>query len=299
MSAAEDFSYLQGVVAPVRITEGITNRQMSILLKEASVEMDDVIAKYAGSGSTIVQMRAKELGALKIGIDQISTELWTQTGKLTEVGMFAQAQLAVEQALDRDLIGGMPGQAIAQYARGQHLSASAGIRAVLSRRTGGFMLADSIYAGGQKTTKAVGRIVEKALIKQTSARDLSKQVRGHFRPDVPGGTSYASFRLARTEINNAHHATSISQGEARPWVLGYEWNLSRSHPRPDPCDVLANADNFGLGAGVYSKGNAPDRPHPQCLCYLTHQTEDADALVSQLANGNYDEWMTDRGVTCR
>lgn len=34
------------------------------------------------------------------------------------------------------------------------------------------------------------------------------------------------------------------------------------------CDLLAEADCYGLGPGVYDPRQAPGKPHPRCLCYL-------------------------------
>lgn len=298
MSAAEDFGYLQGFVSPVRITEGITGRQMSTILKEASAEASAFISATVDSTSFSTMTRSRQLAAIRAGIDPISTELWTGVGKMTEVGMFTQAQLAADQALDRDFFLGMPGKAITQYARVMHIDAAAGIQSVLSRHTEGYTLAERIYANGQLTTRQVGRIVDRGLVLQRSAAEIAGQVRGFYRPDVPGGASYAAMRLARTEINNAHHSTTIRMGAQRPWVLGYKWNLSRSHPRPDPCDELATRDDSGLGPGVYKKNDVPSRPHPQCLCYLTHFQEDEEQFMNNILAGDYDNWLEQRGVKC-
>lgn len=298
MTVAEDYSYLQGLVHPTRITEGITNRQMAVLLKEASAEAEKTILSLVGDDSFTSQTRLRQIAAIRAGIDPISTELWSKTGKMTEVGMFTQAQLAADQAMDRDFFLGMPGSAITQYARQMHIEASAGIQSVLSRRTNGYTLADRIYANGKATTAQVGRIVDRGLVLQKSAAQIAREVKGYYRPDVPGGASYAAKRLARTEINNAHHHTTIRMSDQRPWVQGYHWNLSRSHPRPDPCDELATADDYRMGPGNYPKGSAPDRPHPQCLCYLTHVQEDEEEFINKLASGQYDSWLEERGVHC-
>lgn len=289
---------MQGVVAPARLTDGITNREMSKLLKEAAQEAENTITDLLASESFTSQTRLRQIAAIRAGIQPISTELWNRTGKITEVGMFQQAQLAADQAMDRDFFLGMPGLAITQYARQMHIDAAAGIESVLSRRTNGYVLADRIYANGKATTAQVGRIVDRGLVLQKSAREIAKEVKGYYHPSVPGGASYASMRLARTEINNAHHHTTIRMSEQRPWVTGYEWNLSRSHPKPDPCNELAEADDYGLGPGRYTKGNAPDRPHPQCLCFLTHIQEDDDAFIDGLTSGKYDSWLEERKVAC-
>ncbi|MEM2566940.1 MAG: hypothetical protein QXH20_00490 [Candidatus Bathyarchaeia archaeon] len=74
--------------------------------------------------------------------------------------------------------------------------------------------------------------------------------------------------IAQTELANAFHLTQIKATEEDDDVIGYQWRLSFSHPRPDICDVYATMD-YGLGKGVFPKTKVPRRkPHPHCLCYL-------------------------------
>ena len=74
--------------------------------------------------------------------------------------------------------------------------------------------------------------------------------------------------IAQTETANAFHEAQILVTEKDENIIGYRWRLSRSHPRPDVCDLYANV-NFGLGRGVWPKDKVPRiKPHPHCLCYL-------------------------------
>lgn len=286
-----------GQTQPLRITDGITHRQLSKRLKEAAAEAQQRINANLAKGTFSGQVRAAQLQKAMVGMQSVSTTLWNGVGEITKAGMYVQAQLAADQSLDMDFFTGMPSGAVLQLAQGLHYDAGQAVNDIISRRTDGFKLADRIYAHGQVTTRQVGAIVERGLAQQLSAREIAKEVRGHFDPNVPGGTSYAAMRLARTEINNAHHTTSIRLSDSKPWVIGYKWNLSESHPRPDPCDEYAH-HNEGLGEGVFSKGNAPAKPHPQCLCYLTHVLPDDDEFINSLVDGHYDEYMQSRGVTC-
>lgn len=297
---ADDLAKLYGQTQPFILTEKFTHRDLARILKDASKEAEQRIQSLITSGKLGAGLRAEQLRAVREVIDPLSTQLWTQVGQVTELGMFAQAKLAADQALDRDWLNGMPGQAVMQYANQIHYDANVVVHGLVSRRAEGFQhtLSERIYANGKRTTTAVGKIVDRALVQQLSARELARSVRSHFRPDVPGGTSYAAMRLARTEINNAHHFTTIKLSEDRPWVLGYKWNLSSSHPRPDPCDDLAKNDHDGMGPGVFAKGNAPGRPHPNCLCYLTHIQEPVEQFIKNMQTGQYDEWLTDRNVRC-
>jgi hypothetical protein len=295
-TAAEKLANTWGLVTPQKITEGITHRQLAIILKEAAADAEKQIARNIPMlGSVSANVTQVQLQAATAGISNISTELWLKTGKITQAGMYQAAQAAADQAIDLDMILGMPGKGILQYAQQVHFEAAQSVESLISRHTEGFKLADRIYAHGKVTTKQVGRIVDKGLALQKSAKQIAAEVKGHFSPTVPGGTSYAAIRLARTEINNAHHSTTRRLAADRPWVLAMKWNLSKSHPKPDPCDAYA-AHNEGLGEGVFE--DPPDKPHPQCLCWLTHVAEDPEVFMDKLAQGQYDDWLEGKNVTC-
>ena len=80
---------------------------------------------------------------------------------------------------------------------------------------------------------------------------------------------YHSLVIARTEANNAFLAGHVEQAKASDWVIGVKWNLSASHRTECECEELASRDRYGLGPGVYPPDRVPDRPHPNCFCYMT------------------------------
>jgi len=287
-----------GLIEPARITEEITKRGIAKVLKEAAAEAEKMITFNLEKGTFSGKVRAAQLRAATAGMGQLSTELWSQVGRATRGGMYQAAELAADQALDRDFFLGMPGRGVMQMADYTHFIGAQVVDDLISRHSSGFALADRIYANGKVTTKTVGRIVDRGLATGLSAKEIAKKVKGYYRPDVPGGASYAAMRLGRTEINNAHHHTSIAISKDRPWITAFKWNLSRSHPKPDPCDALATNDQDDMGPGVYAKDHAPDKPHPQCLCYLTHVTEDEDEFMDKLVRGDYDDHLSRAGVVC-
>lgn len=296
-TASEVLAYSQGLAQVQRITEGITGRQVATVLKDAAKEAEALIAKNL-AGGVGNQVRAAQLRAAMKGIGVISTELWTGVGKITKVGMFEAAQLAADQAIDRDFLLGMPGLAIIQYAEQIHFEARHVVEDLVSRRTAGFQLQERIYANGRLSVKQAAEVVERGLALQMSAKEIASRVKHLYDPSVPGGTSYAAMRLGRTEINNAHHETSIRMSKDRPWVVGYKWNLSGSHPRPDACNDYAERDHSGLGRGVFSKATVPSKPHPMCLCYLTHIQKPPKEFMDDLVDGQYDDWLDSKHVGC-
>lgn len=51
-----------------------------------------------------------------------------------------------------------------------------------------------------------------------------------------------------------------------PLIRAVKWELSPTHDHTDECDLLADADWYGLGRGVYPVGRVPAPPHPFDAC---------------------------------
>jgi hypothetical protein len=294
---ADDLAKLYAQTQPIAVTEGITRKQLARILNDAADEAGRLADFYVGSGTAPASLTAARYKSMQAGLGGISAQMWAQTGRITQAGMYAQAQLAADQALDLDMFSGFPAKAIQEMTQALHFEAAQAVDDIISHRTNGHKLSDRIYANAKVSHKQVGAIVDRHLALQSSAKSLARDVRKFYKPSVPGGSSYASMRLARTEINNAHHDTSIRLAADKPWVLGFKWNLSGSHPKPDQCNDYADRDD-GQGKGVFSKGDVPGKPHPQCLCYLTHLMEDDEAVQQKIMDGSYDDYLNSRGVFC-
>lgn len=294
---AEQLAEAHGLKQPLRITEGITNGEMASILEDAGKNAEVLMQKNLLRAGVGAKMSAAQMKAAMSGMGQLSADMWKEIAASTRSGIYASASLAADQAMDRMFLVGMPFKAIQMYEEEFYFNAFQGAEDIISRRTNGFTLSERIYRNGQIGTMQAGRIVEQGLALQQSARQIAGRVRGLYDPSVPGGQSYAAMRLGRTEINNAHHDTTIRLSEKQPWVLAYKWNLSGSHPKTDICNDLADRDN-GMGPGVYPKGDAPDKPHPQCLCYLSIVQEDPKDFTKKLIDGNYDGHLSEMGVHC-
>jgi hypothetical protein len=77
---------------------------------------------------------------------------------------------------------------------------------------------------------------------------------------------YQARVIARTETVEAFRDVYKETTAKQPYVVGYRWQLSGGHPRPDVCDTYAHQDIDGLGPGGYLPGNIPGTPHPHDLC---------------------------------
>lgn len=78
---------------------------------------------------------------------------------------------------------------------------------------------------------------------------------------------YLSNRIAQTELHRAYTDRTAVEIMADPKLDYVKIELSVTHPRPDICDLIAEADYYGMGPGVYPKAEAPKPPfHPFCRC---------------------------------
>lgn len=128
-----------------------------------------------------------------------------------------------------------------------------------------------------------------------TAREIGQEVKSLIRPDVKGGVAFAAQRLGRTEVNNSYHAAAIVANADKPWVSGMHWHLSGSHPTKDICDLLAHEDRFDLGSGIFPPGQVPNKPHPQCLCYIVPAIPSEDDFLDSLLAGEYDDFLQEEG----
>lgn len=147
------------------------------------------------------------------------------------------------------------------------------------------VFSDRIWRLNRIAKSGINDILSTGVVKGTSAVEISKQLKQYLldpeitpnvswttavKPSVRGkGTiHYNALRLARTEINNSYRETLIEANKENPITLGIRWNLSKSHPVKDICDIWAESDLYGLGAGIYPPHASPI-DHPNGLCYIT------------------------------
>lgn len=143
---------------------------------------------------------------------------------------------------------------------------------------------DRVWKNTRHAKNSINLILSAGIARGQSAGSMSKELKrflvdyklkpGETWHDIKnsvtkrGSLNYNAKRLAITEINNSYRETQILHSKKSPIVLGLKWNLASSHPIPDVCDVYAEQDLFGLGAGVYQGGAVPI-DHPRGFCFLT------------------------------
>jgi hypothetical protein len=297
MSTPAEQRIAQNAYAEMLRSTRIADREMAAALRDAAREAERIIASSIDD-SVSAQVRRAQFNQSAQALREAQAEMWGTATRATQAAIdrssAAAARTNVEllQILERAVPG-----------RGQELMASlqAATRthteALRSRLIHNRRLSDQVWKTSALANRWVDRKVNRGLALGKSAREIASDVRHMIRPDTPGGVSYAAKRLARTEINNAYHTTQVLTAQELPWTEGMKWNLSGSHPKPDICDDFADADDYRLGAGVYPPNAVPEKPHPNCLCYVVTEVQRTDVFINNLLQGGFDDWLMGQGMT--
>lgn len=178
---------------------------------------------------------------------------------------------------------------VKNYLQIEENSARTGVQAAIARMVGSDIpLSRRVYNSNALANRWIQREVTIGILRGDSPKEIAASVRKHIRPDVPGGVSYAALRLARTEINNAFHATTIALAKDRPWVESMAWNLSHAHTettngRREICEIYASKE--------WKVEDVPRKPHPMCRCFVTPVLETPDVFIRHLTAGQYRDWI--------
>jgi hypothetical protein len=176
-----------------------------------------------------------------------------------------------------------------QYADSLRQTARRNIEAVVTRVIESEKpLSGRVYKTRALANGQVSTVINNALARGDSARNLARDVKSLIRPDVPGGVSYATMRLGRTELNNAFHAQSIHDAQEVPWVLEAEWHLSKVH-EDDPGDLC----EFYAEKRIFPKEKIPEKPHPNCRCFITEVHMPYDQFENSLVQGHFNTYLDD------
>lgn len=269
----------------------MTIAEMNQMLADGAAEAERLIPKLIEKHTTGGAIKAAQLALVKHELKAAQAALWGDLGRSLRLGVEGAAlQAASSPAGALWAYLGKHGVDIPQLRAAQVATAKAGIAAMLAKSANGIPLARSVYKAQQLAQGLVDRKVAQGLLLGNNAKAIAKSVKDMIRPDVAGGVSYAAHRLARTEINNAYKTAQEQRHQDEPWVKGMLWNLSRTHPKPDECNTYAQQDLHGLGHGVYPVGQRP-RSHPNCLCYLTPESDDEEEFEENFFAGKYNAYI--------
>lgn len=177
---------------------------------------------------------------------------------------------------------------LAGYIRGARVGAINNVQHSINSLTkSDHPLSVRVYRAEKLANNWVKNQVAAGIASGTDPRKIAIVVKNSIRPSTPGGVSYAAMRLARTEVNNAFHATSISIAEDRPWVKGMKWNRSKVYNPKSTCICQRLANQ------IFTVSQVPAKPHPQCRCFVTPEVEAWDSFLRHLTAGQYRSWLSD------
>lgn len=266
------------------------DREIYFLLRRTAGSIDETIQAIVGTGIGSA-VRADQMEMVRRVAEEQMALMMREAGFTIEASKHEAAAAAVNSSLAYDKVladaANIPADVFEMYRRSALETARFGLEAARERLLGAsyIPLSEQVYRTTALASGTIDRLIDTSLAKGLNARELASAVRGHIRPDVPGGVSHAAIRLARTEINNAFHATQIQKARTSPWVLGVEWNLSGSHYDTGcVCPTFASDKHTDdLPAGVFPKNEVPRKPHPNCLCYTTSYIPDPDEMIDIVA----------------
>jgi len=274
-------------------TQNLAARTILRSIGRAHWDMIRMLRTLDDRGSISDLVRAEQLRTIQRAMMLEQARLWESLGDVITARRLEAAASAVQlgSAID-DVLFAATGREEDARALKRSLMASAEqtINVAVARiTTSALPLAQRLYQSRVWADGRVQRMINSALLRGLSAKEFAAEARGWFRPDTPGGVRYAAMRLARTEINNAFHATSVMQAQEKPWISSVKWHLSRSHPKADDCDKIAKGGP--KGDGVYPKLDVPRKPHPQCFCFITPVSPSEDEFLDNLVSGKYNDYI--------
>lgn len=287
-------------IATFARTSRSTDRDILDLLNSAAEETRERIAALAKDEKIGAKARAAQERILLNSLYNEIRALWEGIGYLTIVGEDNAAKAAIDSMdfLSKNLWRrtGAEGDLVRRQLRE---AGRAGVDSLISREENVRALSSAVYKNIAFSNNLIARRIQINLLRGVSAKEFADDIAKLIRPDVRGGVSYAAFRLARTEINNAFHITTIRYTREQPWVTGYRWNLSATHRSrtrggTDVCDDYASDDHDGLGAGLFKKSTVPSKPHPHCLCFVTPEVMDSESFRRNYRSGTFNRYLDAR-----
>ena len=162
---------------------------------------------------------------------------------------------------------------------------------------GNWSLSSAIWGTNKKIQQDCQNIVARGIAANKGVYEVAKDLEAYVNPsarktyrwarDYPGSTKvidYNASRLARTMMSHAYQEAFERSTEKDPWVEAYQWNTGHNNRVCQLCIEREENDSYGLGPGVYPKGEVPlDHPNGQCFLTIV-QTKNTNDVVNDLAN---------------
>jgi hypothetical protein len=269
-------------------------RRILAALQSSSRRIESELNRLARRNGIGASVRRDQLAFTQAALHRESANLFRQIGLEVEAGRADAAAAAVDSLYpSRWLAQVMPTEDLDYLMRSAKETAVRGLATAEARMNlSRIPLSERVWKTQSLVSGKMDSIINDALLRGASARELAGDVMRYVRPSTPGGVRYAANRLARTELNNAFHATQVQEGIKTPWTTALRWNLSGSHPKPDECNEYAEDTHIPNGqAGVWRPEDVPPKPHPNCLCFTTPVMVGRDQFVNSFLSGDYDSFI--------
>jgi hypothetical protein len=136
----------------------------------------------------------------------------------------------------------------------------------------GLVLSDRVWNVSGDIRDEMSKTLRAGIIRGESVSALIKRIR-----DVHDNETWKIKRLVVTEGNTAYRTATSYNAQRSDVVKGVKINDRPGHNNHTKhrCYTLANADPYGMGAGVYKPDDsAIFSPHPNCTSYITYVLKD-------------------------
>lgn len=269
-----------------------TDTRVEAALKDALDSAADALTAIEGkAGVTAAARRAQLLGTRGV-LAKVLKELYKELGDIVRSDQMKAVELATELLYEDEkkiwaVIEPDP-EKRELIEESQKAKARRNVQSMMIKVLGQDRpLSARLYSSEALANKSVERTVLRHLSRGSSAAELAKDVRDFFNPKTNGGVAHSAKRLARTEIINAFHAQSKADALERPWINEVRWNLSKSHPPRQPeCECDRNAR-----IGVFPADSVPNKPHPNCLCFITAVIRAFDEVFREFNEGKFGDYL--------
>jgi len=285
--------------------------ELTRLYRGVAYQLTDTIESYADQQGNLRLANMQDLlGQVEQQLEALSTARNSLlSSKMTETALLATSSFGGDVA--------RMGFSLNQVANDAVLQARAFIA------EDGLQLSDRIWRIDNNAKNSVSDAIQSSIIQGQSAANAAQDFIASGKPIPPDinskinnasaarvsrgaasalmrqdGNAYSnSLRLFRTEINRAHNDAYEAAASQHPDAVGTRFLLSPSHPQVDICDMHANANLYGLGAGVYPLGKNPLPAHPNTLSYK--EVVFADEVTNQDKEDKTDriDWLKSQSVT--
>lgn len=156
------------------------------------------------------------------------------------------------------------------------------MEALLRYRPTGLTFSESIWDATWDVQKRMRFMVNQAVLLGTSSQNLARELKQYVTakgiqtsPGVYKSAYANAWRLARTEMNRAYTEGQVRYASKKSWIDGVIWRLGNT----DACPICRGLSNGSAGQ-FYAKDNVPERPHPNCTCWLEWHIADEQGAAA-------------------